>query len=231
MESLGVIMLTNSSDEKDRFITRRSLLTLKDSTIGTMNVALVESGNDNKNFYSDLVNHYIVPNEKFNYNKFLNLGFNLVNQEDWLLITNDDVSYHKNWFQEIMSIHGDRPDITSFSPSDPLFQMKFYPRLFVGTKDNYLESYKVSESVCGWSILIKMESAKIVFPLDEQFDMYYQDNDYAEVLKINNIRHALSRHSIASHLNTFDVLKTSESKIAKMKIDENKFRNKWKIYT
>ena len=129
-----------------------------------------------------------------------------------------------------MQIHIERPDITSFSPSDPLFQMRFYPKLFVGTKDYYLESYKVSESVCGWSILIKMESARMVFPLDEQFDMYYQDNDYAEVLKIKNIKHALSRYSIASHLNTLNVLKTSEAKIAKMNIDEQKFRNKWKIY-
>ena len=61
--------------------------------------------------------------------------------------------------------------------------------------------------------------------------MYYQDNDYAEVLKLKGIKHALVRRSIASHYNTIKIKELEKTVAPKMKEDELKFRNKWKIYT
>jgi GT2 family glycosyltransferase len=59
------------------------------------------------------------------------------------------------------------------------------------------------------------------------FDMYYQDNDYAERLKQAGIKHALVRDSIVCHMETLNVQQIGEAKAKKLKIDEIKFRTKW----
>jgi hypothetical protein len=231
MNKLSVLMLTNSDDDYKLFMTRRTIQTLRYSC-KNITVTLVDSGKKSYNWlYADLVSDYVYPALPFNYNQFLNIAFKNINFEtDWILITNNDVSYDKHWFTEILKIHEKRPDITSFSPNDPLFFMKYYPMRFIGTDEDYIEAYDVTAAISGWSILIKKESADKIFPLDEQFDMYYQDNDYALTIKELGIKHAVVRNSIASHLNTLNVLEKSVTAKAKMEEDEEKFRNKWKIY-
>jgi GT2 family glycosyltransferase len=107
--------------------------------------------------------------------------------------------------------------------------MKYFSNHFIGGKDLYYESYKVSEAVMGWCLVIKRESLNKLLPFDEIFDMYYQDNDYAENLKKHGIRHALARHSIACHLSTLNIGKYNENKKSKIQEDEIKFRSKWKV--
>jgi GT2 family glycosyltransferase len=79
----------------------------------------------------------------------------------------------------------------------------------------------------GWSFAIKREVLEKLIPLDEDFDMYYQDNDLVERLKLLGVKHALVRNSIAVHYETNSVGKIDESKRAKMSEDEIKFRKKW----
>ena len=109
--------------------------------------------------------------------------------------------------------------------------MSFWGDTFLGTNDMYIQDYQVSKFLMGWSLVVKKSAFDKVLPFDEQFDMYYQDNDYAEVLKLNGIKHALVRRSIASHYNTLSAKIIKDEIKSKMKEDELKFRNKWKIYT
>jgi hypothetical protein len=76
-----------------------------------------------------------------------------------------------------------------------------------------------------------MDAFKEICPFDELFDMYYQDNDYAETIKSKGIKHALVKNSIVSHYNTLNIRVLEVTAKPKMEEDEQKFRNKWKIYT
>ena len=193
------------------------------------NIILVDSGKPSN--YGSIVNRYIVVNDEFNYNKFLNIGFKHVTS-DWVLISNDDVGYEIGWLSEIMNVYKVRPDIHSFSPKDPMLYMLYFDGHFVGTTDAYYESYKVTEAIMGWSILLKKTALDKIGEFDEQFDMYYQDNDYGEVLKRHSIKHALVRKSLAVHRGTIRVTDVPpEHKIKKIQEDELKFRNKWNIWT
>lgn len=228
---VDVIILANSFDEFMVWMTRRTILTLLDSESDIeFNIIVVESSRNVPNEYANICNHYVFPDEKFNYNRFLNIGSKYC-KGDWVVISNNDVSYELGWMTEILKVHQERPDIQSFSPRDPLFFLSFWGNVFVGTKDTYVEGYQVSKYLMGWSLVITKSSFEKVLPFDEQFDMYYQDNDYAEVLKLNGIKHALVRKSIASHYNTLNVRHTQHQVKPKMQEDEIKFRNKWKIYT
>jgi GT2 family glycosyltransferase len=173
----------------------------------------------------------VIRGEDFNYNKSINKGLEAV-QYDWVVISNNDVGYEKNWFTEIMNIRNKRPDIDSFSPKDPMLYMKYFDWHFIESEDDYFESYKVSEALMGWSLVINKTYLDKITPFDEQFDMYYQDNDYAEVLKTNGIKHALVRNSIACHLGTLNIGEERLNQKKKDKISEGylKFAKKWGIW-
>jgi len=92
----------------------------------------------------------------------------------------------------------------------------------------YFESYEVSEAIMGWSLVIKKTSLDKIIPFDENFDMYYQDNDYSMMLQKNGIKHALVRDSIASHLSTLYLSQPLDDK-KKHKMTEGyiKYAKKW----
>jgi GT2 family glycosyltransferase len=144
-----------------------------------------------------------------------------------VVISNDDVAYERWWFSEMMKVHDYREDIEAFSPKDPLLYARWFPNHFVGTDSKYHESYAVTEALQGWCTVIKRCALDKILPFDELFDMYYQDNDYAERLKQVGVKHALVRHSIVCHMETLNVGQISEAKSRKLRIDEIKFRNKW----
>lgn len=225
--NVDVIILTKSDTEKTVNMTRRTILTMKDAEPDVnFKVHLVESGLNFYDVYSSFIDNYIIPNEPFNYNRFLNIAIQDC-KEDWVVISNDDVGYERGWFTEMMKVHEVRPDIHSFSPRDPVLYMKYYGDHFVNSNSIHYKSYTVTEALMGWCLVIKRESLNKILPFDEQFDMYYQDNDYAEMLKLHEIKHTLVRHSIACHYETINIQNPSEEKLEKMRMDEAKFRKKW----
>ena len=228
MIDVDVIILTKSMGQNSITMTKRTIISMQESEKNyKFHFHLVESGINIKSQYAQIIDNYIVIRGEFNYNKSINNALKYV-KYDWVVISNNDVGYEKNWFSEIMAIHKSRPDIESFSPKDPMLYMKYFDWHFIDSKDEYFESYKVSEALMGWSLVIKRTALDKITPFDEQFDMYYQDNDYAMMLQKNNIKHALVRYSIACHLGTLKVEeKYSNEKKSKMDEDFLKFTKKW----
>lgn len=228
---VDVIILTNSKDKLSTTVGERTIRHLHDSESNhKFHVHLVDSGEDFLSVYKDIVETYMRPDEPFNYNRFINIALKHV-KHDWVLISNDDVGYERGWFTEMMKVHSIRPDIQSFSPKDPMLYMIYFDWHFLNTDELYFENYKVTEGLMGWSILIKKEALDKIAPFDEQFDMYYQDNDYAETIKSKGIKHALVRHAIAVHRGTMRVDEDDDNKKLKMELDELKFRKKWNKWT
>jgi GT2 family glycosyltransferase len=220
---VDVIILTDSTNIP---MTQRTIITLHDSEEDHIfHIQLIDSGDHNPNKYHGFHN-YIHPESKFNYNAYLNIGF-AYTTADWVVISNDDVAYEHHWFTEMMNIHNERPDIESFSPRDPVLYAKYFPYHFIGSPSRYCESHVVTEFLEGWCIAIKKTALDKIRPFDEQFDMYYQDNDFSEMLIKEGIKHAMVRYSMALHMNTLKVGELTEQQIIKLKEDEIKFRTKW----
>lgn len=226
--TVDVICLTKTSNQKSYQMTLRTLGMLHDSEKDhTFKVHLVESGASYD--YSKLVTNYIKPEESFNYNRFINLCNSYITG-DWVLVINNDLRFERGWFNKILEIHNKRPDIESFSPKCPILYAEFYDGHFIGSEEDYCENYKVSEFLSGWCYVMNKRVWDIVYPWDEQFDLYYQDNDYAEKIKSLGIKHALVRDSIVSHLGSQTTSKFCEVNKVKFKEDELKFRKKWNIW-
>ena len=228
MTDIDVIILTKSMCNESITSTKRTMITMQQAEKDfKFHFHLVESGINIKSQYAPIIDNYIVIREDFNYNRFLNFALPYL-KYDWVVISNNDVGYEKNWLTEIMAIYEKRKDIQSFSPKDPMLYMKYFDWHFIESKDDYFESYKVSEAIMGWSLIIKKTALDKITPFDEQFDMYYQDNDYEMMLKKHGIKHALAKNSIACHLGTLRVgEKCSNEKKIKMDEDYLKFTQKW----
>ncbi len=232
MIDVDVIIPTKTTGIESLTMTKRTIISMQEAEKNyKFHFHLVESGFHAYTQYKNIIDSYfMIRGEDFNYNRSINKALEAT-QYDWVVISNNDVGYEKNWFTEIMEIRKKRPDIDSFSPKDPMLYMKYFDWHFIESKDDYFESYKVSEAVMGWSLVMNRSVIDKISPFDEQFDMYYQDNDYAMMLEKHSIKHALVKNSIACHLGTLSIgeEKHNQKKMDKLNEGYLKFMKKWKI--
>ena len=227
MYKIDVICLTDTYDNSMYEVTNRVIKSVRISEKNVkFNIILLES-NKETNFTYKNVDVYIRPEEEFNYNKYLNIA-NEYLTSDWVLITNNDVIYQREWFSKILEIYNKRPDIESFSPKEVLFYSTIYGDHF-DSEDDYFESYRVTESVMGWSLVMRKRVWDEIYPWDENFDFYYQDNDYAKTIESKGIKHAVVRDSLTLHIGNINFFKSNvdEDRDKKMEEDYYKFIKKW----
>lgn len=168
-----------------------SLMTSESAT--DMEIIIVES---NKNYlnskfkYPEFVT-VIIPDASFNFHKFLNIGIKGSSGE-YIALCNNDLIFYNHWFSEILKVINHNPSIKSFSPCGKINDYSFTNTFELG--------YKVRTHVMGWCIVADREVFSQIGFLDETFDFWYADNDYAMTLKKYNIKHALVRTSKVEHL-------------------------------
>jgi GT2 family glycosyltransferase len=161
----------------------------------TFNIFLIET-ESLKNYKYEQKNVTVIqPKIEFNYNKFLNIGFKEC-KNDWVLISNNDTIYHKNFLESLLEANNQDPEILSMSPMDDSWYRHTIFNKDVKTHYGYRTSYEVA----GWSILVNRSVIDIIGGFDEQFTFWYQDNDYASSLMVNGIKHALITNSKVTHL-------------------------------
>jgi len=137
----------------------------------------------------------IVPLETFNFHRFLNIGIKKSTGQ-YIALCNNDLLFQNNWFTEIEIIAKQNEKIMSFSPVEKCLAGSLEKNGDMG----YEIGYKVMTHIKGWCLVVKKELFQKIGLLDETFDFYYADNDYAMTLKSNNILHALVLKSCVIHL-------------------------------
>jgi hypothetical protein len=230
LTSIDVVCLSKTSNDDLYTMTRNCITSLHNSEDDyKFNIHIIESDFNSQYYYSDICTTYLKPNIKFNYNKFLNISNQFLSKE-WVIVINNDVIFEKNWFSKIIDIYNKDNSILSFSPKDPCHFSKYFPGYFNDKNLTHVSGYNISEHVHGWCLVIHKSVWDLVSPFDENFDMYYQDNDYSETIKHHNIKHCIVRDSIVHHLGS----KTTDTPFGTNSDEINKseltFRNKWNIF-
>lgn len=189
------------------------------------NVVVMES---NKNFH-DLGFRYkhpvtiIIPEERFNYNRFLNIAIKNTNNS-MICFCNNDLLFKKGWLSEILRIKDKYPQIQSFSPKDP--EYKTVKNKFIG-EDHYL-GYEVGWHFFAACFIIERKVFDKTGLFDEQFDFYYQDCDFAMCLRKHGIIHALVTQSNVTHVvETNGKVRNEYTTMQKLEADKVLFHKKW----
>ena len=234
MSTLSMIMLTNTVNEEIFRMTQNALNTLHES-IGhnNINVVLVESNKD-REWHYEHVNFYLKPPIDFNYNTYLNIAVENCDS-DYIGIVNNDVKFHKDWWYKLEKAMV-KHNLDTASPRSPSVQRGIVPHAEIKhryTPDTVVrEGFELIVNFCGWCWIMKREVKDWLFPLDEQFSFFFQDNDIIMRLKQNGCKHALVGGSKVDHFgqSSHGIFKSEEERFKNTFGLERLFVEKWRNY-
>lgn len=135
---------------------------------------------------------FIFPDQEFNYNKFLNIGLTHIDDEK-IIISNNDVIFSPGCISEINTRLGTFDSVSPFDFNNPKHKTFIFNKPCV-------EGYDVGVHVTGCCIGLTRTVLNKIQLFDESFKFWYQDNDYANLLKKNNIKNVLLRDAKITHL-------------------------------
>lgn len=221
---IDVIILSYCNNESIRQMNINCIDSLNSSSNNfKFNIILVETDSSKPHKYPQPNVMVIQPHEKFNYNRFLNIGLKFCNN-DWVLITNNDTIYHKNFIDNMMNAHSNDPELLSMSPMDD--DSGYQAELGLNKDVHY--GYGIMKELVGWSILLSKKILDIIGDFDEDFTFLYQDADYAKKLENNNIKHGCVTNAKAKHLVNVSHGLVEPDEYEKMTSGMEKvFNNKW----
>lgn len=200
MSLLDVIILTNTKDDKIYHMTSKAIDSLKKSSQKhDFHIILMES-NKESNYKYD-VDIFYVPEEDFNYNVFLNKAIGLC-KGDYTCISNNDVYFHDKWYDNLHEAII-KYNLDTASPKSKIQQKGIVPRAEIKHRftplTKVVEGYQVVYTFCGWCWVMTKDVREWLFPLDEQFAFFFQDNDMICRLEEKGCRHALVGNSLVDH--------------------------------
>lgn len=195
---IDIILLSNAKNEKLKNITQEAIKSCNKSERGVkFNIVVIEQ---TKEQYADAKT--VNVEGEFNYNKFLNLGVSLT-KSDYIALCNNDLVFHDNWASNIVNAMKANY-LLSASPYCPYSQGRTFKR------GNDIEfGYSNAKHLSGWCIVVDRLIFDIIGKIDEDFPFWFADNAYSEQLKKHNVKHALVRNSIVTHLGS-KTLKTND---------------------
>jgi hypothetical protein len=153
---------------------------------GADNVILVETGIPHK--YSG-VNHHVIFEETFNYNKALNKGLEIA-RYDIHVLANNDLIFYEGW-----TGIGDCIKYYDFDSACAWFTGSKFPQ-----GDFIYKGYEIATHILGWCIFITKEALSKIGKLDESVDFWYSDNVYADQLKAHGLKHGLFCNARVDHI-------------------------------
>jgi hypothetical protein len=197
--TVNAVILTRTVDDEIFQMTKTCVESLLEhgQDEATIHVTLVESGPEGIQglVYPGAWNT-IRPDSTFNFHAFLNRGI-AAQQADYYLLCNNDLLFHAGWLRELL----DAFKVAGLGSASPLSPgLESQERLRKNSRSKFKLGYQVAREISGWCLMVSADTLRQIGPLDELFDFYFADYDYALELRRRNIKHALVFDSQVSHL-------------------------------
>lgn len=200
MATLDIIMTGFTGSDEIREMTERSIRSLRESEGSeNFNIIFLESNQESTHKYD--VDHQIHPDFPYHCNKYYNIGIQYATS-DFTGIVNNDTYFYKNWWTK-MHAAMEKHSLDSASPRSPVEQFGLIAQCEMKHRftppTRVVEGFLAAYTFCGWCWVIRKEVREWLFPVDEQFSFYYNDNDVAMHLKDHGCKHALVAGSLVEH--------------------------------
>lgn len=183
-----IIILSYAQNSDAAQVTQNCIKSyLKNSDELINNIFVIESEKSIQDSVNGKV-HTIVPKEDFNYNRFLNIGLEKCSSE-FVIFSNNDIIVLENCLQTIKKAYQEDPELMGVCPIDRNWHR--HSKLFFPTDDKLYYGYETTLHMFGCCITLRRKVFNTIGYLDERFFFFYQDNDVAECLRTNGLKHAL----------------------------------------
>jgi hypothetical protein len=219
--NIDVFILTNTLNKEYFNITEKAILTLKESEgIAKFNIFLIES-NINSNFdnlYVDMGCNFVTFNDNFSFSKAMNYAIRH-GKNKYALITNNDVIFTKNWFDEIYE-YLNLKNVVVWSTYDPNLNFN------IQNSSDVIEGYKPVGVHSGWCYLIDTERLGDQKFLSEEYDIWFMDDDLCMRIQNLHLKQILCKKSKVYHIGQSSHKNIEEFK-KRTEVDKSKFIRKY----
>ncbi|PWS31691.1 glycosyltransferase family 2 protein [Pedobacter paludis] len=196
MINIDIIILSYTKNEKLKQVTEQTIDTLlksEDAEQIKFNILVIESNGEIEPFqYKNSTTVY--PREKFGFHKFLNIGAKL-SSSNLICFCNNDLIFHRGWATSLINAMNKDPELACLCPYCPIFH---------GNQQNSFDeiNYGFVNGInfTGWCFMIKRSTINITGKFDEHFKFWYADDDYRLTLKCNQLKNAMIKSAMVTHL-------------------------------
>lgn len=189
MFSLDVVILTNTANPSIYQMTLNAVRSLQREAPHASLIVVETNAAHTFGVYPGLT---VEPREPFNYNKFMNIGIR-AGKGEFVLMCNNDIEFLPGSVSALIAAM-EGHNLDSASPWEP----SWHPSRFPQALPVHL-GHTIEREICGWCIIARRSMLERLNPLDEQFEFWAQDLDYAKTLEVNGVRHGLIRSAEVRH--------------------------------
>ena len=219
MHKLSAIILSNAIDDEVYQMNCRAIESLFASEQwgdGELEILLIESNHNSVYMYNERV-RVIIPEEKFGFHRFFNIGLSIIHGE-FVAFCNNDVVFQPGWWSAIMRIKKQHPKFMCFSPID-----RSYPMMAeeITTGKEYTIGWENKRHFAAWCFVWERKVFNTIGYFDETFVFYSADDDELQTLHYYAIPNVLVTKSEVKHLSQVVTKKMGSNKYAVT--DKNKF--------
>ena len=180
-----------------------SLLQSESWADGELEIILIESCKSSSYKYLQEVKT-LVPEERFNFHRFFNIGLDCSCGE-FVAFCNNDVLFEDGWFSAMMRVKDRHPRFMCFSPIDdkyPGMTAEALPR-----ERDYYCGWDYGKYFAPWCFVWERKVFKTIGKFDETFDFYAADADETNTLRYYAIPSVVVTGSVVRHLSSQTVSK------------------------
>lgn len=211
MPKLSIIILSYAIDNDIYEMNCRCLNSLFESEQWQKNeleVLLIESNKQAVDQYDERV-RLLIPEEKFNFHRFLNIGV-VESSGEFIAFCNNDITFQSGWWTAIKQVKKENPKFMCFSPLDRSYPMMTEEQM-PSTKDYYI-GWENKRHFAAWCFVWERKVFDIVGQFDEVFDFYSADDDELMTLRKYAIPNVLVTKSEVKHLSQVVTIKEGINK-------------------
>ena len=193
---IDIIILSYAKDEDLKALTIQTINTLLESEDPEeiqFNILVIESNKALQPFQFEN-STTIYPEEKFGFNKFLNIGIKSTSNK-YICLCNNDLVFHKGWATAMLNfVKGLNTDLIVTSP--------FCEKSHIDFKDETEPIEKNFGCYAGHCFFTTRQTLAVIGELDERINFWFADMDFIELMESHQIRHFLLPGSKVDHLSS-----------------------------
>ena len=195
---LSVIILSYAIDEEVYRMNCRAIESLcasEERGDEEPEILLIESNREAKYTYDSRV-RVLMPDEKFGFHRFFNIGLDNTSGE-FVAFCNNDIVFQPGWWSAIMKVKTQHPKFMCFSPADGTYPMMAEE---MAKGKEYVIGWENKRHFAAWCFVWERKVFKMVGRFDEMFDFYSADDDELQTLRYYAIPNILVTGSEVKHL-------------------------------